>query len=450
MKLSQVLLRKRKMNTKPEAFVRSWQWNNAWYISQERPVTNIGMKESLQERNIVCYNPGDLLSPIHEQVSLPPVSIVETIKKKIPKDETHPLWQDAPAYTYHDLSWLPKNTQLKFATAITNTAMINRMPDRVSQAVSQTSLPPESKYRLETLVRDAFIGDAEQALLPRNWRVPYIGWHPVESKMTPRNLYDHTKNTWGRKMPREYGVRNTRKLRNLSRSLFMESMKISGVGTGLIPNVEKEAHRQFISRPDGKLVRFELSVPFCLYGRKPLPPNVVGMDIDTLDSEPVPCVAPMDPLATLHPTNVYSPTPAYPVSSTHHSHPFTHTVFSHYATHISPQWLTGAQQARSLMVGFCAALGQARLRWGQAVAGDLPEPVTVNIINTDGQRYQFATFQLNSLDLGSEITNVFWVHPEPLELFEFCGYQEGQVTLTGLNLDTFSHLHAVMVDGVQS
>ena len=38
-----------------------------------------------------------------------------------------------------------------------------------------------------------YAGDAVQKLLPRDFRVPYIGWHPVEDKMTPRNLYDHTK-----------------------------------------------------------------------------------------------------------------------------------------------------------------------------------------------------------------------------------------------------------------
>ena len=40
-----------------------------------------------------------------------------------------------------------------------------------------------------------YAGDAVQKLLPRDFRVPYIGWHPVEDKMTPRNLYDHTKVT---------------------------------------------------------------------------------------------------------------------------------------------------------------------------------------------------------------------------------------------------------------
>merc|ERR1719232_1372716 len=111
---------------------------------------------------------------------------------------------------------------MKFAAAITNTAVVSRMPDRYNQYLSDFTLP-------------------------------------VEAKMRPRNLYDHTKYTWGRSMPREYGVKNDRKLKNLSRSLFMESVKISGSGTQLLPSVEKEAHRQFIVRPDGKLVRFDVS-----------------------------------------------------------------------------------------------------------------------------------------------------------------------------------------------
>jgi len=437
------------MNTKPEAYVRSWQWNNAWYISQERPVTKIGMKEALSERNIACFQPEDLMSSIYEKRHLTPVEIVETMKNKVPKDENHPLWQNKPAYTYKDRTWLPKNNQLKFAAAITNTAVVNRMPDRYNQYLSDFTFPVESKYRLETLIKNAYIGDAEQALLPRNFSVPYIGWHPVESKMRPRNLYDHTKYSWGRSMPREYGVKNERKLKILSRSLFMESVKISGNGTRLLPSVEKEAHRQFIERPDGKLVRFDISIPISLYGRKPLPPNVVGMDIDTLDSEPVPCVEPMDPVATLHATNVYRNTPAHPITSTQHSHPYAHTVFCHYTTHIAPQWRPEAEHAKSLMVGFCTALGQARLRFDEKVSGDLPEPVTINIINTDGQRYQVATFQLNSMDLDS-VNNVFWMHPEPMELFEFCGYDEGQVKLNGLNLDTYSQIHTLMMNGMEA
>ena len=73
--------------------MRGWQWNNAWFISQERPVTNIGMKESLQQRNIPCYQAQELLTPLSEDKPSQPVEIVETVMKKMPHDETHPLWQ---------------------------------------------------------------------------------------------------------------------------------------------------------------------------------------------------------------------------------------------------------------------------------------------------------------------------------------------------------------------
>ena len=39
-----------------------------------------------------------------------------------------------------------------------------------------------------------------------------------------------TQASWGRSMPREYGVPKDRKLRNLSRGLFMESLKMVGEG----------------------------------------------------------------------------------------------------------------------------------------------------------------------------------------------------------------------------
>ncbi len=31
--------------SQPESYVRNWQWNNAWYLNQERPVQNLGLKE---------------------------------------------------------------------------------------------------------------------------------------------------------------------------------------------------------------------------------------------------------------------------------------------------------------------------------------------------------------------------------------------------------------------
>jgi len=448
MRLTLVCL-KRKPIIKPDSFVRSWQWNTAWYLNQDRKIINLGMKESLMERNMEIHQLEDLYSPIIQTKPKPPVEIVETVMKKIPHDENHPLWQEEPAYTYGDRTWLPKNCQIQFASALTNTAIIKSLPDRIGLNGQASLTPSETISRIETLIKNAYLGDATQKLLPRNFRVPYIGWDPVESKMRPRNLYDHTKNTWGRSMPREYGIPNKRKVSNLCRGLIMESTLLEGVGTQILPSTGSELHRQFITRPNGKLMRFNLNIPISTYSRKPLSPITEKSTIKSMDASSVAVVDPMDPVATLHPTNIYHPSASYPVASTNHSHPFAHTVWDHYTSHISPQWNPEWQQAKALMLGFCASLGQARLRWGENVSGDLPEPVCTNVISTDGQKYQLGTFQLNSLDLQSNLHNLFWMHPENMDLFQHCGYVDGRGELSGLNIDTFSHLKALITDGLK-
>ena len=188
--------------------------------------------------------------------------------------------------------------------------------------------------RVENMLQDVFIGDAVQTMLPRNWRVPYIGWHPVEDKMRPRNLYDHTVASWGRKMPREYGVPNKRKLFNLSRLLFMESVKLSG-STRLRCSVDQEKHIQFIRAADDKLMRLNLDLPLTVYSDQPLAPLTPGDH--SAETVPVPDLAPLNPLVSLHPTNIYRDQSTHPVTSTSHSSPFSHTLIQHYTSHIAPQ-----------------------------------------------------------------------------------------------------------------
>ena len=201
------------------------------------------------------------------------------------------------------------------------------------------------KSRVENMLQDVFIGDAVQTMLPRNWRVPYIGWHPVEDKMRPRNLYDHTVASWGRKMPREYGVPNKRKLFNLSRLLFMESVKLSG-STRLRCSVDQEKHIQFIRAADDKLIRLNLDLPLTVYSDQPLAPLTPGDH--SAETVPVPDLAPLNPLVSLHPTNIYRDQSTPPVTSTSHSSPFSHTLIQHYTSHIAPQvhHLQGVEKKR--------------------------------------------------------------------------------------------------------
>ena len=64
---------------------------------------------------------------------------------------------------------------------------------------------------IQSMIKDTQLFDATQKKLQRSWAVPYIGWHPVEDRMTQRMSYDVTAMSWGRKTRREYGIPSARK-----------------------------------------------------------------------------------------------------------------------------------------------------------------------------------------------------------------------------------------------
>ena len=83
--------------------------------------------------------------------------------------------------------------------------------------------------------------------------------------------------------------------------------------------------------------------------------------------------------------------------------------------------------------------------YGQDVSGILPKPVTVHFITTDGRKFHFSAFQLNTLDLNGTdgVKNIFWQQPELEEMFEFCGYDKAVPSLKGYNPGVFDKLLAM-------
>ena len=92
----------------------------------------------------------------------------------------------------------------------------------------------------------------------------------MESTMVPRKQYDTEAFSWGRNMPREYGIPIPRKLTNLTRGLFKEICLNKSRSFSDNHFLERNEIRQFIRTPSGKLLRFYLSVPFISTGSSPL------------------------------------------------------------------------------------------------------------------------------------------------------------------------------------
>lgn len=440
MKLTQVLMRKRKMIKKPQSFVDNMLWNNSWYRGQERPVRSTGMKERLADLNKPVYQIDELISPIIP-LSERETFTLDTRKLEQKRDESHPLWKEEVAYTYNDSSWQAKDNELIFAQANTNTVTAQTLPENIVNKYNNTKVTEDTEWRLERLLVSCYVGDAWQVKLPRNFKVPYIGWHPVESRMKPRNLYDHEAFSWGWKLPREYGIPNWRKLGNLTRGLFREICKNKQISLAEHRLLEESTVRQFVRRPDGKLVRINVKPGFFVTGSKPLKENTQP----STGVNPIQDVSPLDPVTGLYQEHIYDLVNHHPIKSMQNSHPYIHTVVRLNKDHINPMFREDKEKARSLMYGYAVALGQARLLYGSDVSGDLKNPVTVNSITTDGRRYVLSSFQLNSMDLSSAKPNLFSYHHQPLDLFEFCGYKNAKVSLEGVNLDTFRWLEAVMV-----
>lgn len=73
---------------------------------------------------------------------------------------------------------------------------------------------------------------------------------------------------------------------------------------------------------------------------------------------------------------------------------------------------------------------------------ELPKPVTVQSVQTDGQFYHFGMFQLNTLDLeGGDLKNI-WFQTPLLNLYDKCCYHLGKPILEGYNSEVIKYLYA--------
>ena len=75
---------------------------------------------------------------------------------------------------------------------------------------------------------------------------------------------------------------------------------------------------------------------------------------------------------------------------------------------------------------------------------DLPEPVTINCMQTDSRNFYFGCLQLHSLDLDSSkvANNLFWIE-DPQPMFTKCDYVDNQPVLEGYNPQVLETLMAL-------
>ncbi|CAG0916562.1 unnamed protein product [Notodromas monacha] len=171
-------------------------------------------------------------------------------------------------------------------------------------------------------------------------------------------------------------------------------------------------------------------------------------DVFETQERALPEIYPLGPLAFFKTTNVYRDSNFFPLAP---KTPFSnvHTVFSLYDDP-NCEWDVSQKIGRALLHSFGWAVANARHKFGESVK-ELPHPVAVQVVHTDGREFTFGCFQLNTLDLRDQTSakNLFWYLP-PLNLWTKCGFREAAPFIEGFNPQVMQNFLPLFLSGVRS
>ena len=193
-------------------------FNNEWQENRYMKVENIGMVEACQQRGIQVVKPEDLFTPHIPEDPQEPVfrrPPEALIKGPIRNEQDHPHYHQRVCFDFNWITHFPRGQELESAQLLLKTVQLDQaggrgLPERLVTAAESISIPDDDSMVRQSLM-ESHVFDATQQLLPRNVAVPYIGWHPVEDRMFRKMPYAVDKFSWGRNMPREYGIPGLRK-----------------------------------------------------------------------------------------------------------------------------------------------------------------------------------------------------------------------------------------------
>ncbi|XP_050294808.1 39S ribosomal protein L37, mitochondrial [Anthonomus grandis grandis] len=388
-----------------------WHFQKHWRFQGKRRVNDTGAEKVLKEKGIPVEDANAFLK---EKIVRERVEVVSYGEKVQPLDKTHPNWHDRKLLTYKDNNVLLEG--LIQAQILTNTVQIQ---EGLPAKYELPEIKKELNRRIKEVILGAHILDAEQKKLPK--------------------LFDPLRPAFN--FPRVYGVTQNRVFK------LLVSRLLNLVETTSDINVTRQrylADNLYFSYPferNGDLIQFQLQGDTVLLAKNPLAP-ITRQPINELD---LPDIFPIKPTVTLNEENIYVVENIYPVKKNAPKyHP--HTLFINYdkefVRNIFEEEVTTEQiYGRTLLKTFTAAASYARAQYGEDIK-KLPQPVTLQAVQTDGRIFYFGVLQLNTLDLESpEIKNV-WYQTAGIDLFQKCCYELGKPVLEGYNKEAIKHLFA--------
>ncbi|EZA55817.1 hypothetical protein DMN91_011665 [Ooceraea biroi] len=391
-----------------------------WYQRRQRKVTETETERHLSQFRIQIKDALDLIKPKveRENIELPPRP------PRVTYDETHPAWKTRTCLIVRDHNVLQEG--LPQAQILTNTISLSDLPSSIEDSLPD--LPGHVDDIVKRAIYNSSIFDAYQEKLPVK-----------KDPLRPAWVF-----------PRDFGISNGRRMRNLSRKFLQICESISGPSVAEKRCILYNEPMKLSFDKETDLIQFKLKSDVVIMSASPL------KSIDDPDSHveiDLPSIYPLHHTISLDKTNFYRTEDVYPIRSVNILSPWknVHTIFAFHnprkVRNLTELAVTESQIAGCTMIkSYTAAASCARYRFGASVT-ELPEPVTVQAVQTDGRRYQFFVFQLNSLDVNDAGVKNFWYTLPPLALYEKAQYDDGRPVLEGYNPEVFRRIVAFYRNG---
>ncbi|CAH0690182.1 unnamed protein product [Spodoptera exigua] len=407
MRLSQVLSRQH----------IDFMFKKHWRVQGKRVPIDTGLEEQLKAKGIQFEDALEFVKgkPVeHERLN-----IVGPYERPLPLDENHPDYKEQPCFTLRNTNVLLEG--ISQAQVLTKTIIAeNKLPPKIEE-LAEVPAPSAIHENIKKAILSANVFDCEQKKLSK-------------IKDPERPAYN---------FPRVLGITDRRRNEILTNKLVQLVEKSSDSEVTLSRYILNDVESKSVFEKEDDLIQFQDISHILVTSNKPVKHDVES----NVTFNEIPDLHPIKHTVTLPPEHFYESESKYPIKPTVNvRHP--HTTWLHfnksevsniYETPVTEQQILG----RSLTHAFTVASAYAKQLHGEDVK-DLPEPIYINCIQTDGQKYHFGVLELNTLNVdGTEGTKNVWYCKNNLKLYGSSRYFGGMPVLENYNNKVYGYINAL-------
>ncbi|XP_075147365.1 mitochondrial ribosomal protein L37 [Haematobia irritans] len=390
-----------------------WTFKKHWQIQGKRVPSDNGALKELQKAGILVKDPSQIVKPQIERE----IYDVPCNNDHVENDATNIHLGKYNGYVYADENVLLEG--MPQAQVLTKSILVKGLPEKWLELLDSISIPSGIEHLIPRVVLASYLFDAEQEKLPK-------------VKLSERPGYN---------LPREYGICQYRRNRLMLNKFLMECEKLATLSYTSRRRLLDDVRVNVLVPKDEDLIQLNIKALKMITAKQPIEPIKGKFESDIPNMYPIKCTI------SLPHRNICDKETQFPFNSKMKCL-YPHTIVSFF-DHEKVRNLHGSRvnnsqfKSRTLLSAFAVAVSRAKQVYGATCPKELPKPIVVQSIQTDGHIFHFGIFQLNTLELdGKSNLSNYWFEEENMHLYSHCEFRNGQPTLEGYNRNVFRHFYA--------